>query len=787
MTRRLIGYDVTGWRDTAVRNWLAQPGDGEDAFGEFPISGGLGSVIHPDAERPDHWIGGVTAQLAPHGRGGGWGDVGRPEARQAVRDLVDAPADHVEALSATLRAMGGKAEIAVVAIDDAPANHDMVFDGWITAMRKAGHRRGLHVWRPILTVLSAIQRGLLQSTGEVTIISQGANGLFLQTLRIRSEDDVLAPERRVQGEFFPSSSGFQHLRTQAEHHLKQTILSERDHSILRSALSPDWFALGLASEPELVRTANGGWKPLPKLPSLPPPTCDLPHEFILTLGRDRSVLLETVAEGAVRAAFIDSIRKHCAIEPHIGDPDAVAHGAFIAAERASAGIPIYYDFLPQISTIVQPRNRDPESVDLIPKGAMLPAGQVYRSAQPARFGLQARKKEIEIYLKKEGEHQPRHAIVPVSPSTSASEPIELIVEQAPAEGRARLVLSSKAMAVPASVDWGRSTPLEEETWEEIVERLARHARPTIPKRVILPAGHACWYGTGNYQGLSGLLSRQANTGEFDWKKLAGRFSGKMLGAHPISSDGELPDEIRGVDAANFEMLFNDALNDVMSRLNRASTNQTNDSLRFLTWTFKRCPQRIIQELLSALPAADGNNRHIFVPTLSSARLIYQGIGRTVDRKQDIRTVLDHVAKLPDSTLRPMNHIACLAFLMSRSEQGPHVIERHEVDRLARIGISALKRMDPRRPGTTGIHYPPFLLLGLVRYREEDPHALVAGRSDETADAMLTATEQEIPRYFRERHLGNRNRILARALLELRAQLKGRGHNQNILTELASMG
>ena len=787
MTRRLIGYDINGWRDTAVRNWLAQPGDGEDAFGEFPISGGFGSVIRSDGEHRDHWIGGITAQLAPHGRGGGWGEVGRPETRQSVRNLVNAPHEHAEALGASLRALGDKADIAVVAIDDAPMDHDAVSDGWIATMRKAGHRRGLHIWRPVLATLSALGRGLLQNAGPVTVICQGGNGLFLQTLRIRSEDDVLTPERRMPGELFPGPTGFQRRREHAEKHLQQTTLFERDHAALCHTLSAGRFALGLPHAPELVRTANGGWHAIPEVPPLPQTESDLPPELLLALARDRPVLLETIAKGPARAAFLDSIRTHCTVQPIIGAPDAVAHGAFVAARRVAASIPVYYDFLPQISTIVQPRNRDPESVDLIPQGELLPAGQIYRSARPARFGLQAGKRELNIYLRKEGEQDPRRALVPVTPSTSANEPIELVVEQAPAEGRARLVLSSKALAAPASVDWSRADPSTDETWEAILQRLADESRPTIPKRLVLPAGRASWYGTGSFQGIAGQLAQQSSSTKVDWKRIADRFSNKIEGAHPVSSDGELPDDARAIDAANFEMLFNDALNDVISRLNGKSARQANDSLRFLTWTFKRCPPLIIAELLVALPAADGLDRHVFVPKLTSARLIYQGIGRTVDRKEDIRSVLDHLAKLTDEQIKVMNHIACVAFLMSRSEHGPQVIERSEVERLARLGIEALKRMDPEKPGTTGIHYPPFLLLGLVRFREKEPYALVTNLSDPVAEAMLAAAEQEIPRYFRVRRLAKRNRVLARALLELRAQIKGRGHNPDILVELASMG
>lgn len=787
MTRRLIGYDVTGWRDTAVRNWLAQPGDGENAFGEFPISGGLGSMIQLDAVRSDHWIGGIAAQLAPHGRGGGWGHVGRPEARQAVRDLIDAPADHVETLSATLRAMGGKADVAVVAIDDAPADHDAISDGWIAAMRKAGHRRGLHVWRPILTVLSALLRGLLQDTGEVTIISQGASGLFLQTLRIRSEDAVLAPERRVQGQFFPGPSGFQHRRAQAEHYLTQNFLGEQDHAILRSALSPGRFALGFAPEPELVRTANGGWTPLPELPPMPQAACDLPPELILALGRERPVLLETVAEGPARKAFIDSVRKHCAVEPHVGKADAVAHGAFIAAERASNGVPIYYDFLPQISTIVQPRNRDPESIDLIPQGVLLPAGQIYRSTQPARFGLQDNQETISVYLRKELDQQPRKAALKLPIRGQRGMVVDLFVEQAPAEGRARLTLQSQALPAPLVVDWGRSGPTNAATWEDLLKSLER-PRPTIPSRLVLPSTDTLWRGRGAQIGFSALLTAAAETPPPDWDQLAGKLDDRINGVeYCVSSDGDFPTNVSAKDRARFETLHREALNHALDRARGRIRLNDNASLKFLTWMHKRCDRRLIPEMLAAMEAAEDQEKsHPFVWHGQNAVLIYQGLGRII-RDNDtvaIDRIFQHLRKIPPTNWHARRQVACAAFLLSRTDEAPKRLSQEDVDVMATAAVASLYKseVEVRRQRHSGLHYPPYLIAGLLRWRLASPRALVAG-SDENANRMLTAIEKVLPTFQQFASTHRTVQRLHKALRDTAEFLKGEGSNTNLLTDI----
>jgi hypothetical protein len=43
--RRLVGYDLNGWRDLAARNWLGQPGEDDAGMVEEVVSGGVGGVV----------------------------------------------------------------------------------------------------------------------------------------------------------------------------------------------------------------------------------------------------------------------------------------------------------------------------------------------------------------------------------------------------------------------------------------------------------------------------------------------------------------------------------------------------------------------------------------------------------------------------------------------------------------------------------------------------------------------------------------------------------------------
>ena len=132
----------------------------------------------------------------------------------------------------------------------------------------------------------------------------------------------------------------------------------------------------------------------------------------------------------------------------------------------------------------------------------------------------------------------------------------------------------------------------------------------------------------------------------------------------------------------------------------------------------------------------------------------------------------------------MNHVACAAFLLSRTDEAPQILDRAEVNNLAKIGSRTL-RESIRRGQYNTLHYPPFLLVGLLRWRLVDNWALVAG-TDPAADTMLEAVEYALPSL--ERQLRNRPnmRRLFKALSDVKEELKGEGRNPDLLLELASL-
>ncbi|MFC6496358.1 hypothetical protein ACFP8Z_01755 [Gemmobacter lanyuensis] len=149
--------------------------------------------------------------------------------------------------------------------------------------------------------------------------------------------------------------------------------------------------------------------------------------------------------------------------------EVVARGALEAARRHSEGEPVYFDFLPQISTIVW-GEQGAASYDLIEAGETLPAGRVYRSSRPARFAIQSGQSEFSVHLRKELVKWPRKARVDIGAPVASNVPVALSVEQVPAAGRARLIIEAPMLARQFTIDWDGATEIEK-PWEELVAEL----------------------------------------------------------------------------------------------------------------------------------------------------------------------------------------------------------------------------------------------------------------------------------------------------------------------------
>ena len=782
--RRLVGYDLNGWRDVAARNWLEQPGQEVAEGMEQIVSGGVGGVVVRLGETGcEGLMGGAQALRAPHGLGPGWGFVGAPARRLSVKDLLAAPSHHVPEIAAALRGLadptgpGGRfPTTAVLAIPDSAA-YEEEQEALLLALRAIrATGDSLLVWRPVLACLAALDRGTIDGVSRVGIIGHDRGGLTSQMLPMREDRGLWAPERREIGQLHIWGGGLDALRRRAWQALVDACETPQQTGHLATARILVPLALGDTPSPEPVRRFTGGWEIVsPELmtPQLPP----IPQSLIDHLRGCEAILIDTPTAGAMRESLLDALSANLPCPVHPLDYGEVARGALLAAGRVARGEPVYFDFLPQLSTIVQDAE-GARSFDLIPPDALLPAGRVYRSAQPARLGLMAGMDRIKVYLKKQQADACRLVEVPLAAPADRAAAVTLDVEQAPAAGRARLTLASDAFPAPLLVDWERAEVLEE-SWDELIENL-RRPRPNLPNRVVLPCGLDTWQGQNGAEGLEELLMRSVAQDRYDWARLATLMAARVDGRYAISSDGLLPDGLSREAAQALDSATSAAEAHVVARL-ESRVRASNDSLRFLTWQFRRCPTSVIAPMLEALEAPIGG--HVFVQLGGNRQLVYQGLGRVLREESTQRTVFDHLMSVPRAQWH-RDHIACAAHVLSRTEKGPIFLARGEIDQLGEIVL----RFNAEAVGgqyRSPFIYAPFLMVGLLRFRLVDPWALVV-QQDPLADRLLISTEKVIAdmekRFSRDQRIGRYRQVLEDAC----EWLKGEGRNPDILLDLAML-
>lgn len=739
--RKLCGFDVNGWRDGVARNWVARPGD-EEEIGVLRIVEGavLPEVVRAGDGKSERWIGGAQADLAPHGRGGGWGRVGSLDRRRTIRSLFGDGSALPETLAAAFTGLAQGASHSVVALEDSENTTEQLQERLFAALERARSGKALLVWRSVLAVLDALKTGVLQSAardgGRIGIVSHVGVGFSVQVLRIRVEmrggEHHLAPERRQTGKLIHSQLGYEGLVRAATDQVVALAPDGRSEHYL-SARSIGRLAFGLAVKPEPLRRANGDWDIL-----IPPDRLSLPSGEV-TIPSDELqdcdvVLFESLTEGAVRAELLERLQSLLPMKLTALPAVAVAKGALLAAERYAAGQTVYFDFLPRIATIVDGKD-GAESYDLIDETETLPAGSLYRSPKPARFALMAGQDRFQVYLRKETHKEPRRALVDVGAPTQKRTDIDLWVEQVPAAGRARIMMQAPSISRQFTVDWDTAEVLDR-TWEEVLADLADRP-PTLPDRLVLPCGMHAWYDSPKGPGLFSLLDENAGRSRPDWDTLASKLSQRPFGQYCISSDGALPQEVPLSAVAQLDELTDRAVSS-LHRMARGQVTPDTGPLKFLTWQFRRCPSDVASMLLDAWKARSQNRSHPFAVAAMTWVLIRQGLGRIINDPDQESKAIELLMAVPVRNWNWREETAAAAFLLSRSDDCPKRLERQSVEALGQRAIWEFE--ENLGSEYTKFPYAPFLLVGLLRWRLKSPRALVQGR-DELADDMARSVER----------------------------------------------
>lgn len=737
MKDRLIGLDINGWHDRAVRNWRLDRDGLEQAVPEgYPIDGGTVSRVVRVGDDELTSVGGPRAQLAMHGRGAGWGDFGDEDRRVLIRR-----SDDPMAWGACMQELGREARIAVLAIPDLLQMTEEDREKRLEAMRALRARRTMLVWSSVALALQQCEHKAVEEGHRLGIIEIDTKGLRLQTVDIVERNTLLTPRRRSVGRLVRTNLGL----AERERICLEKVSAEADDSrvarALRLADLPALLAMSAPGAPgsELIRLENGDWiEAVGDAPGV--------HDDN-DLGAFFDAADHIVLHGPCQPELLDAIRallqRSSDRKINVADPSAVAHGAFLVAMRVRQGLPPWYDYLPDVETIVQDRD-EAESLSLVGKDEVAEAGKTWRSGTPITLRWQAGSTRMKVWLKKDDDPHPRisPAIVPVAPERD--EKVQLYLEQQPAQGRAKLRITSETWPFlqdrPAIVDWDAGEQdTDRRDWETIIADF-KVRPPVIPERVILPAHNDLWY-SNRGDGLAGALRAfDGNNYTPVYKALAARrrvyFDQPNHPDHDrvfyaVDSDGGRPSGVKDEDWERLLAIINQAEADFTT-----GNLNNNHALGVLSWSFRLCPATIWPVVVRVLRNSGGP------PSFPGWRIMYpQALGRTAADRDAFSAAIGYLNSLDVDWTKDQQ--ACAGFLLSRNDEIFDILDAATIDRWAHVAQTSLGQ-GLRNGFGNNQYYLPILIAGLLRWRFREPNAFVPAH-DGKGEVLIDLLQNVIQR------------------------------------------
>ena len=841
--RALIGVDLNGAHD-----WLARFKDagGQDSEEEILDLGVRGAMIRLRLRQPDRrqWVADKQAETAPHGRGLGWGEIGKSENRLSFLEVLDGlrsgDADERvrEALAVSLRSLVGDADRAVFAVPDIPACGEEFQDRLIDLLASATGRRPFLLWRPVAALLGYIRQhpDNLQPGDEVAVLSLMADGLHLSSLSLYPErdDGRLVPWRGKSGESADTAFRGIQLVEEAQRWLAGKS-SMKLEEIEAATLSPWRYATaGERETRELVRLAsNRGWLKLPQLTGRLTASCHsgFPAPFRKLLGKARTLLIEGPFAGnpewrrEIETALGESTGLPGAVD--VLDSGTVALGCLEAAEREHDGRDIYRDFLPQLE-INAVENDIPQFVNLIEPGARCRGGNTFRGYAPGNFVIQKGATRPEFWLFKEaleGGPQGRQADVTFSVPVDRQCSLTVSVEQTPGQGSAVVRIASPHLQEmgqpPIVLNWNDMKPVGESK-DEILEALRNrspggaHYPNTHVKR-----GHAALWAAGRrkaslvreldiYCDLPLIQRGGVNGNAWDQlKRLRSRFSRPVRigfvprklkktrnargNFHALNADGTLPPPADGFDVPAeaggvFDRALSKCARDLIALQERHGDDMDlkilGDMIGFASWCFWKCPEAITEFLLKTYE--DAQFRGI------SHILIRQGVARVIHKREHLERYFFALEnQLSDRKRILSDDYAGLARVLGTVEEAASVLAPGLAGRISDMTVEEME--SENRKGNNdaykrGFKYAMLMLAGLLRHRERQPTFLNPGKS--ITDRMLAQLSRAEERSGKLIELipedANRLKEVKKIIAEIKKHMQLEGGDPNIIVYIDSI-
>lgn len=766
----IVGFDISGWHDRAVRNWRVTSEGIPEAVedGHLIDAGSLGCTVLVGPENDQKRVAGPAARLAPHGRGDGWGRRGAQELRHSLRAQPD-----VDDIAATLGELARRPAIGVFAIPDLETTTDEYREMRLSALKRAGVRKGILAWSSVLLSLSYLAEKSLRDGTRIGVVELDGVGLRLQTIEVRARGDDRIPKRRQPGKRLkvPGLGLFER-----ELNARRSIISESSVPRLKTVIDRvDLPGLLALSEPgvrqrDLVRLDNGDWREVDgTAPALVQSDIDLSElaetDVILVHTPGSPGLSRSLAQALVAAAPIS-----------IMPPEAAAQGAFIAGKRLRDGLPLWFDYLPQIDTIVM-QDSEARNQPLVPGDEEVEAGQPWKSKAPIQLQWPGGAEELRVWLRKDDHDRPRKAPAYAGTAPERAVSVELWVQQSPAQDRARLTISAPGWQPlrdrPAVVDWDSGEP-DPRSWEAILEE-ETGPRPAIPARVILPGDARMWYEEGGLaealedfddENFTPIYQALASRKRLDWDSSDPVLRERRY--YAVDSDGKRPN---GVTDEDWEALLRViALAEQRLLSGRVMGNH---AFGVLSWIFHLCPETIwplVPDVLS-----NGNHPLHF----HGASIMYtQGLGRIANTPGAQRAAIDLLSGPLDTWNR--DHQACGSFLLSRNDNVFQLLDESTIDHWSRRIPDLLGEQSNNLPSQR-YRYLPTLIGGLLRWRLQEPMAFVLG-FDDRANAIVDALDLVITKVGRLRQIPTGTRHL-KSYEDLRPFFDVEGGSSDILQRL----
>jgi len=222
-----------------------------------------------------------------------------------------------------------------------------------------------------------------------------------------------------------------------------------------------------------------------------------------------------------------------------------------------------------------------------------------------------------------------------------------------------------------------------------------------------------------------ILHKNVGRKKPDWESLANKLSDRTLKQYCISSDGAVPEKIPQSTVEQLDYLTECAIVELQKRLDGEIKVDNNNSLKFLTWQFRRCPQKVTRWLLDYAQNKNSGITHPFAINSSSDILVFQGLGRVTNSVEAEKEIIELILEKPIEDWKWRIETACLSFLLSRSETAPKILTRGMVEKISKRVV--LEFRNALGSEYTTFNYAPLLLVGLLRWRIIAPNALVFGK------------------------------------------------------------